>query len=98
MNFVLSLSAGATQYLLIVATLYVIGASLYAARIPERLAPGLFDIWFQSHQLFHVFVVAAACVHYYGICILSHNQASYFGDCQADILTSSTGSLASLIN
>jgi len=91
-------TAGATQYLILVAALYVIGAGLYAARIPERLAPGLFDIWFQSHQLFHVFVVAAACVHYYGICILSQNQASYFGDCRGDILTSSTASLVSLIN
>ncbi|CAF2999125.1 unnamed protein product [Rotaria sp. Silwood2] len=91
-------TAGATQYLLLVAVLYVIGAVLYAARIPERLAPGLFDIWFQSHQLFHVFVVAAACVHYYGICVLSHNQANYFGDCRVDILTSNTGSLVSLIN
>ncbi|CAF4174069.1 unnamed protein product [Rotaria sp. Silwood2] len=90
--------SGATQYLLLVAVLYVIGAALYAARIPERLAPGLFDIWFQSHQLFHVFVVAAACVHYYGICVLSHNQANYFGDCRVDILTSNTGSLVSLIN
>ena len=58
---------------------------IYLARIPERLAPGVFDIWFQSHQLFHVFVVAAACVHYYGICVLSHNQTNFLGDCR-DIL------------
>ncbi|CAF5186634.1 unnamed protein product [Rotaria magnacalcarata] len=97
-GFEYAFTAGATQYLLLVGALYIIGAGLYAARIPERLAPGLFDIWFQSHQLFHVFVVAAACVHYYGICVLSHNQTSYFGDCRTDILSSSTGSLASLIN
>jgi len=82
-------TAGATQYLLIVAVLYVTGACLYAARIPERLAPGLFDIWFQSHQLFHVFVVLAACVHYYGICVLSHNQTNFSGDCR-NILNSNT--------
>jgi hypothetical protein len=45
-----------------------------------------------------VFVVAAACVHYYGICVLSHNQTSYFGDCRADILNSESGSLASMLN
>ena len=62
----ISLLAGATHYLLIVAALYIIGAGLYAgkyiarkrerevcdelflARIPERWAPGLFDIWVRS--------------------------------------------------
>jgi len=67
------------------------------ARIPERLAPGLFDIWFQSHQLFHVFVVAAACVHYYGICVLSHNQTNFFGDCR-NILSSNTAAMTSMIS
>jgi hypothetical protein len=66
------------------------------ARIPERLAPGLFDIWFQSHQLFHVFVVAAACVHYYGICVLSQNQTKSFGDCR-NILSSNTAAMTSMI-
>ncbi|CAF4980095.1 unnamed protein product, partial [Rotaria magnacalcarata] len=88
---------GAIQYLLIVASLYLIGACLYAARIPERLAPGLFDIWFQSHQLFHVFVVAAACVHYYGICVLSNNQKNFFGDCR-NILGATNAPLASIIS
>jgi adiponectin receptor len=40
--------------------LYVSGAAIYAARIPERLWPGHFDIWGSSHQIFHVLVVAAA--------------------------------------
>jgi adiponectin receptor len=30
------------------------------ARIPEKLAPGSFDIWGSSHQIFHVLVVMAA--------------------------------------
>jgi hypothetical protein len=31
---------------------------LYAFRIPERFIPGKCDFWFQSHQIFHLFVVA----------------------------------------
>jgi hypothetical protein len=69
----------------------------YIARIPERLAPGLFDIWFQSHQLFHVFVVAAACIHYYGICLLSYNQTHLFGNCR-NILISNTTAMSSMIS
>ncbi|CAG2103473.1 unnamed protein product [Medioppia subpectinata] len=47
--------------------LYVIGAALYAIRIPERFFPGKCDYWFQSHQIFHILVVTAAIVHLNGI-------------------------------
>ncbi|CAF1018507.1 unnamed protein product [Didymodactylos carnosus] len=87
-------TTGAAQWLALMAVLYITGASLYAARIPERLAPGYFDIWFQSHQIFHVFVVAAACVHYYGICILSRHQDS-IGDCHASVISPSSSVLTS---
>jgi len=45
---------------------YLVGAVLYAMRIPERFWPGKFDIIGHSHQLFHVLVVVAAVVHYDG--------------------------------
>lgn len=47
--------------------LYIIGAGFYAARFPERLSPGRFDIWGSSHQIFHVFVVLAAASHLFGL-------------------------------
>ncbi|GMM35374.1 PAQR-type receptor [Saccharomycopsis crataegensis] len=47
--------------------LYIFGAFLYAARVPERFAPGKFDIWGHSHQIFHVLVVIAACCHGRGL-------------------------------
>ncbi|EKM58051.1 uncharacterized protein PHACADRAFT_89788 [Phanerochaete carnosa HHB-10118-sp] len=40
--------------------LYINGALLYANRVPERFAPGRFDYFFSSHQIFHVHVVLAA--------------------------------------
>uniref|UniRef100_A0A1B6H4B9 Adiponectin receptor n=1 Tax=Cuerna arida TaxID=1464854 RepID=A0A1B6H4B9_9HEMI len=52
---------------LITATLYIIGAVLYAYRVPERLFPGRFDLWFQSHQIFHVLVVIATLINYQGL-------------------------------
>jgi Haemolysin-III related len=36
-----------------------------ANRIPERFAPGRFDYFFASHQVFHFCVVFAALAHYY---------------------------------
>lgn len=42
---------------------YVLGAALYALRIPERYAPGRFD-YLASHALFHVLVLTAAATHW----------------------------------
>lgn len=47
--------------------LYIAGAGLYAARVPEKWAPGRFDIWGSSHQIFHVLVVLAAAAHLVGL-------------------------------
>ncbi|KAJ1648757.1 hypothetical protein IWQ61_009946 [Dispira simplex] len=46
---------------------YILGAFLYAAKIPERWWPGKFDYWFHSHQIFHVLVILAAVFHYIGV-------------------------------
>ena len=47
--------------------LYITGAALYAARVPEKWAPGRFDIWGSSHQIFHILVVLAATSHLMGL-------------------------------
>ena len=39
-----------------------------------------FILQFQSHQIFHVFVVAAAFVHYHGISEIANYRLT-FGDC-----------------
>ena len=50
--------------LLLMASVYVSGAGLYASRIPERFFPGKFDIWASSHQLFHICVLIATYIQY----------------------------------
>ncbi|KAH7349050.1 hemolysin-III related-domain-containing protein [Pyrenochaeta sp. MPI-SDFR-AT-0127] len=47
--------------------LYITGAAIYAARVPEKWSPGRFDIWGSSHQIFHVLVVLAAASHLVGL-------------------------------
>ncbi|KAF9889958.1 hypothetical protein FE257_006832 [Aspergillus nanangensis] len=54
-------------WLLLQGFLYVLGAGIYAARVPERLHPGRFDLWGSSHQIFHVLVVCAAAAHLTGL-------------------------------
>lgn len=49
---------GQMGWLLLMATLYITGACLYAARIPERFFPGKCDIWVSdehthTHKLTH---------------------------------------------
>ncbi|KAL0482538.1 hypothetical protein AKO1_014441, partial [Acrasis kona] len=50
--------------MLLMLSLYLIGLFFWLTRIPERLLPGYFDIWFSSHQIWHILIVAAACVWY----------------------------------
>ncbi|KAK9381813.1 hemolysin-III related-domain-containing protein [Kockiozyma suomiensis] len=54
-------------YMLLEGALYITGAAIYAARIPERFKPGKFDLIGSSHQIFHMFVLAAAVSHLIGI-------------------------------
>lgn len=49
---------------LLMGAIYLLGAGIYATKVPERWKPGAFDVAFHSHQLFHVTVVVAAVVHY----------------------------------
>lgn len=49
---------------LLMGSLYLIGAVIYAKRIPEVYWPGRFDVLGHSHQIFHCLVVAGAYVHY----------------------------------
>lgn len=53
----------ALGYEIAMGLLYAAGAGFYTSRIPERWRPGAFDIVGQSHQIFHVLVVAAALAH-----------------------------------
>ncbi|KAL6910519.1 mPR-like GPCR protein [Trichoderma evansii] len=39
------------------------GVGLYGSRTPERFAPGKFDIWGSSHQIFHVCILCAMYIH-----------------------------------
>jgi len=48
---------------------YIFGAVMYAKRVPEKWAPGKFDIWGSSHQIFHFCVVLAALAHYKSVLV-----------------------------
>ena len=43
---------------------YVLGAVVYAARIPEKYLPGWFDYFGGSHNLWHFAVLGGIAFHY----------------------------------
>jgi len=43
---------------------YACGVFSYVFVFPERYFPGRFNIWFHSHQLWHIFVVSGVFIHY----------------------------------
>uniref|UniRef100_A0A8C2P3H7 Adiponectin receptor protein 2 n=1 Tax=Capra hircus TaxID=9925 RepID=A0A8C2P3H7_CAPHI len=83
-GFLKAATIGQIGWLLLMAGLYITGAALYAARIPERFFPGKCDIWFHSHQLFHIFVVAGAFVHFHGVSNLQEFRFMVGGGCSEE--------------
>uniref|UniRef100_A0A8C6DML5 Adiponectin receptor 1 n=1 Tax=Moschus moschiferus TaxID=68415 RepID=A0A8C6DML5_MOSMO len=77
---------GQMGWFFLMAVMYITGAGLYAAHIPERFFPGKFDIWFQSHQTFHVLVVAATFLHFYGVSNVQEFRYGLEGGCTDDSL------------
>lgn len=55
------------SWVLLEGALYISGAAIYAARIPEKWSPGRYDLYGSSHQIFHFLVVAAAGAHLVGL-------------------------------
>jgi len=53
--------------LLAMGALYLIGAAFYITKFPESRFPGRFDLVLSSHQIWHLFVLTAAVVHYFGV-------------------------------
>jgi len=81
LGFLRSVTVGQLGWLYLMAFLYLFGAFLYAKRIPERWYPGKCDLWFQSHQIFHILVVAAAIVHFHGISNLQQSRFEMGEEC-----------------
>ncbi|KAI4717104.1 HlyIII-domain-containing protein [Aureobasidium sp. EXF-10727] len=52
---------------------YLTGAILYAAKVPERFAPGFFDYFGGSHNIWHFAVLGGILFHYSAM-------QSFFGD------------------
>ncbi|XP_054984283.1 adiponectin receptor protein 1-like [Sorex araneus] len=84
-GIVRAITVGQMGWFLLMALLYISGACLYVARIPERFFPGKFDIWFQSHQIFHVLVIAAALAHFHGISKLQAFRHNLGSGCTDDL-------------
>lgn len=53
----------AITHILLMGAVYLMGAVVFVARVPERWLPGRFDLLLHSHQIFHVAVVVAAVIH-----------------------------------
>ncbi|XP_028669177.1 adiponectin receptor protein 1-like isoform X1 [Erpetoichthys calabaricus] len=85
-GFIKATTVGQMGWLFLMAICYILGVALYAARIPERFFPGKCDIWFHSHQIFHVLVVAGAVVHLHGVSQLQAFRSSLGGGCTADTM------------
>jgi len=72
---------GAVGWLITMGLCYITGAILYAMRVPERFFPGKCNLLFQSHQIFHVLVVAGALIHLHGCCQMAQYRVKAGRNC-----------------
>jgi len=56
--------------LILMGVLYIIGALCYMYKIPECLSPGKFDLWFNSHQIFHTMVIIAGLTYFHSMALM----------------------------
>lgn len=82
--FVEATTAGQASWFFLMVVMYISRAGLYAVQVPKFFSPGKFNIWFMSHQIFHVLVVAVAFVHFYGVSNLQEFYYSQEGGCTKD--------------
>ncbi|KAI1618821.1 hemolysin-III related-domain-containing protein [Exophiala viscosa] len=75
------------QYYLLEGLVYGLGAFFFLTRIPESICSDSFDIWFSSHQVFHVLVVLASLVHLYGIWVAFDWNYQHLRICPATGMT-----------
>ena len=68
---------------LLMGACYLSGAVIYARAVPEKWKPGKFDLWFSSHNIFHVLVVMGAVVHYRAALVLLAWRDHH--GCEADV-------------
>lgn len=71
----IALQRASLGWMILMGCIYVTGTMMYMLQIPERFCPGKFDLWFQSHQIFHVFILIAIFVHYHGISLLEFQHS-----------------------
>ena len=51
-GFYNAINFAALGWLCLMALLYIVGALIYAFRIPERIFPGKFDIWVRNKEFY----------------------------------------------
>ncbi|KAI6214349.1 hypothetical protein M3Y94_00257300 [Aphelenchoides besseyi] len=73
------------HWITLMGVFYLTGAAIYAFRFPERCCPGRFDIVCHSHQLFHLFVVLAAFIHFHGITEMAMKRLEQ-GSCSEQLI------------
>ncbi|KAE8212504.1 hypothetical protein CF327_g3870 [Tilletia walkeri] len=56
---------------------YILGIVIYALEIPERWAPGRFDIFGHAHQIWHSLIIVAILFHWRAVNIWHQNRFEF---------------------
>ena len=84
-GFSSTMSLGGTALMFSGGMFYIVGAGIYAIRLPERIFPGKCDLLLQSHTIFHICVLIAATFHYFSLLRIQEIRLLRGGYCNPDI-------------
>ena len=84
-GFSSAMSLGGTALMFCGGMFYIVGAGIYAIRLPERIFPGKCDLLLQSHTIFHICVLIAATFHYFSLLRIQEIRLLRGGYCSPDI-------------
>lgn len=84
-GFSAAMSLGGVALMLCGGMFYIVGAGIYALRLPERVLPGRCDLLLQSHTIFHICVLIAATFHYFSLLRIQEIRLLRGDYCNADI-------------
>jgi len=65
---------------------YGVGLVIYTTRFPERIWPGSFDIWGNSHQIWHVLGFLGILYMYFGIANAKEWRTTPLGQCYPNLV------------
>ncbi|XP_062502851.1 adiponectin receptor protein 2-like isoform X2 [Corticium candelabrum] len=74
----------AVIWMILMASSYILGVTIYVVKVPECWFPGKCDFWIHSHQIFHVLVLCGIWLFYNGLLTMAEYRRMMGPSCAVE--------------